>query len=228
MSSLSSGNRNPLESFDFVNWTHVSDNDFLGNLTYNDATRMFWSSYGRVIDDVATIISVSLKAAMVVGQSAMVQTLYGREIQPREEWYQRSSGRLESDYTFDTFLLPIGKGLRNLTAWAGKLVNNWGLNTSGCLVNYAGRLSKSEYTRIQNAANQIKKPISVVGSRGSGKAGPYSDWDYVIEGITHKEKRTIRNSIPGAKSIMDNKPRSIDFLRGPVWKGFPHIPIYPQ
>lgn len=43
-------------------------------------------------------------------------------------------------------------------------------------------LTPGEAARVQNAANKIDQPISVVGSRASGTAGPYSDWDYVVEG----------------------------------------------
>ncbi len=91
-------------------------------------------------------------------------------------------------------------------------------------------ISKGDYLRIKNAANRINKPISVVGSRASGKAGAYSDWDYVIHGglKNSREWSKIKNSLPGARSIPDNTPRNIDILPGPVRKGTPHITIYPN
>ena len=88
-------------------------------------------------------------------------------------------------------------------------------------------LSKSEALRIQNAATRINKPINVVGSRATGKAGPYSDWDYVIEGINSRQWSTIKNSLPGARSILDNTPRNIDLFRGPLDLTKPYITIYP-
>jgi hypothetical protein len=52
-------------------------------------------------------------------------------------------------------------------------------------------LSKNELLRIENAATRINKPINVVGSRATGKAGAYSDWDYVIEGLNSRNWSTI-------------------------------------
>jgi hypothetical protein len=93
-----------------------------------------------------------------------------------------------------------------------------------------GLLSPGELARIENAATRINKPITVVGSRASGKAGAYSDWDYIIEGglKNSREWSKIKNSLPGARSILDNTPRNIDILPGPVWSGYPYITIYPR
>ncbi len=74
-------------------------------------------------------------------------------------------------------------------------------------------LSKGEILRIQNAATKIGKPIYIVGSRASGTATGYSDWDYIIEGLTNKEWKKIKNSLPGAKSAIDNVSRNIDIIR---------------
>jgi RHS repeat-associated protein len=89
-------------------------------------------------------------------------------------------------------------------------------------------LSKAELLRIENAATRINKPITVVGSRASGKAGAYSDWDYVIEGLNSKSWSKIKNSLPGSRSILDNTPRNIDIFKGPVNPNLPHITIYPR
>jgi hypothetical protein len=103
----------------------------------------------------------------------------------------------------------------------------------------ANVLSKSEYLRIQNAATRINKPITVVGSRATpGKVsngintvtGSISDWDYIIGGgiKNSREWSKIKNSLPGAKSTIDNIPRMIDIHKGPVWPGYPSITIYPR
>ena len=90
-------------------------------------------------------------------------------------------------------------------------------------------MSNAELLRIQNAANRIGRPITVVGSRAAGKAGPYSDWDYVIEkGLNSKEWSKIKNSIPGAKSFIDNTPRRIDIFDGNINRSKPYIKIYPN
>ncbi|WP_448824528.1 hypothetical protein [Capnocytophaga ochracea] len=89
-------------------------------------------------------------------------------------------------------------------------------------------LSHGDYLRIQNAATRIRKPITVVGSRASGKAGAYSDWDYVIEGLNRKSWSKIKNSLPGSRSLLDNTPRNIDIFKGSVDTSKPYITIYPR
>lgn len=89
-------------------------------------------------------------------------------------------------------------------------------------------LNVNEVLRIENAATRIGKPINVVGSRASGKASGYSDWDYIIEGLTNKEWKSIKNSLPGAKSIIDNTPRRIDIIKEPLDISRPYIKINPK
>jgi hypothetical protein len=89
-------------------------------------------------------------------------------------------------------------------------------------------LSDSEILRIQNAATRINKPITVVGSRASGTANVYSDWDYVIPDINSKDWGKIKNSLPGARSTMENTKRNIDIFKGPVNTNLPHLTIYPH
>ena len=90
------------------------------------------------------------------------------------------------------------------------------------------QLTEPELQRIQNAANKIGKLICVVGSRAKGTAKVTSDFDYVIEGINSKQWGKIKNSLPGAPSRIDNLPRHIDLLRGPVDTAKSHVTIYPK
>jgi len=83
-------------------------------------------------------------------------------------------------------------------------------------------------TRIQNAANRINKPVTLVGSRAGGTAGPASDFDYVIEGLTSNGFDKIKNSLPGARSTMDNLPRRIDIFKGKVDQSKPFITVNPK
>ncbi|WP_228407033.1 RHS repeat-associated core domain-containing protein [Chryseobacterium sp. MYb7] len=90
-------------------------------------------------------------------------------------------------------------------------------------------LSVGDALRIENAATRINKPIIVVGSRASGTAGAYSDWDYIIEGgLNSRDWSKIKNSLPGAKSTIDNTPRNIDIFTGSVNRSKPHIIINPR
>lgn len=103
------------------------------------------------------------------------------------------------------------------------------IKTAPALMDDAARFfTKSEYLRIQNAATRINRAITVVGSRAKGTAGAYSDWDYVIPGLNSKKWSKIKNSIPGARSVMDNTPRNIDIHKGPVNTKEPHITIKPR
>ena len=87
-------------------------------------------------------------------------------------------------------------------------------------------LTPRETTRIQNAANKVDQPISVVGSRASGAAGPYSDWDYVVPGANSSTVGKIKNSLPeGPRGIGD--PRNIDIFRGQVNEDLPFITFTP-
>jgi hypothetical protein len=86
-------------------------------------------------------------------------------------------------------------------------------------------LSLAEILRIENAATRIGKPITVVGSRASGTAKLISDWDYVIEGITNRNWKKIKNSLPGAKSFIDNTPSNIDLFKGSIDVSRPYITI---
>lgn len=89
-------------------------------------------------------------------------------------------------------------------------------------------LETGDLLRIENAATRIGKPINVVGSRASGTAGAMSDWDYVIEGLNSRSWSKIKNSLPGAKSTIDNTLRNIDLIRTPLDKTKPYITVYPK
>jgi hypothetical protein len=55
-----------------------------------------------------------------------------------------------------------------------------------------------------------------------------ADWDYVIPGLNSKNWSTIKNSLPGARSVLDNNPRNIDIFKNSVNTNLPHITIYPR
>ena len=58
MGALQNGNN----TFDFAGWNHASDAEFLADLTYNDEAKRYYSSYGDVVDGIATRIGISLDA----------------------------------------------------------------------------------------------------------------------------------------------------------------------
>lgn len=95
---------NFLESFSFSSWNHSTDGDFLGNLTFNDETNMFYSSYGMVEDGIATRVGVSMPALGRDDRSAWIEGL-------RSRWYKKSSGRAENIYPeFDLLFASTQSG----------------------------------------------------------------------------------------------------------------------
>ena len=50
------------KQFDFSNWKHATDVDFIDDLVYNDETKKFYSSYGEIVDGEINIIGVSFDA----------------------------------------------------------------------------------------------------------------------------------------------------------------------
>lgn len=88
-------------------------------------------------------------------------------------------------------------------------------------------LTGSERARIQNAADRIGMPISVVGSRASGTTGPTSDWDYVITGIASRKKHSVSGSLPKA-DITVGIGRQQDIFTGPLDDSLPHITFHPR
>ncbi|WSB02518.1 polymorphic toxin-type HINT domain-containing protein [Streptomyces sp. NBC_01794] len=88
-------------------------------------------------------------------------------------------------------------------------------------------LTGSERARIQNAADRIGHPISVVGSRSIGKAGPESDWDYVITGINSRTKHSVKSSLPqGAVEL--GYGRRYDIFTSELAEGAPYITFHPR
>ena len=61
-------------------------------------------------------------------------------------------------------------------------------------------IAASDAVRIQNAADRIGAPLSVVGSRADGTAGAFSDFDYVITGINSRTRHSVSSSLPTGPS----------------------------
>ena len=86
--------------------------------------------------------------------------------------------------------------------------------------------------RIQQVANRIRMPITVVGSRAAGTANPMSDWDYVIEGATRRELKYARWKLPrglgGGEINPSGNPTGIDIFTEPVDTDLPHVTFEPE
>ena len=91
VSDLPSARGNVLNTIDFSSWNHSSDADFLGDLTFNDQTNMFYSSYGTVENGMATRVGVSFPALRNNGQIAWLEGAGSK-------WYKKASGGLSNTY----------------------------------------------------------------------------------------------------------------------------------
>jgi|GEM_PF-6418285 len=81
-----------------------------------------------------------------------------------------------------------------------------------CLAGQAMKTNRLTIEQWKNYYERLGKLIAVIGSRGKGTAGAFSDWDSVIEGSNNKGWRQIKNSLHGSKSVLDNTPRNIDIF----------------
>ncbi|WP_406272438.1 DUF6531 domain-containing protein [Nocardia sp. NBC_00881] len=116
----------------------------------------------------------------------------------------------------------------NPTTWVDPL----GLVPQPCNVEVGGgasldNISVSDAQRIQNAADKIGQPISLVGSRAEGTAHAFSDWDYIVEDFNNKIRKKIYNSLPVGPAEL-GYGRRFDILRGPVDMSRPYITFYPR
>jgi len=92
-------------------------------------------------------------------------------------------------------------------------------------------LNSPTVDRIQNIADKFSLKITVVGSRASGKADQYSDWDYIIQGGNSRARSKALYLLPKnnkATKDGDMRPGS-EVLRGePVDTGQPYITFTPS
>ena len=106
MDALRFNNSSILEKFNFSSWDYATDVEFTGNLTFNDETNTFYSSYGIVEDGVPTRVGVSVKASNVWEGGASIDGGKGR-------WYRNASGSLNNVYP-EFGILTFARGIANL------------------------------------------------------------------------------------------------------------------
>ena len=142
--------------------------------------------------------------------------------------------------THTTYNIEVYDAHNYFVSDAAILVHNTGGNPCDFIAGNGGNISAlkhSEIIRIENAATRINKPITIVGSRSvpglvdngiNTRTNTLSDWDFVIEGLTRKGRKKIKNSIPGSKSLLDNTPQNYDIFTSPLIPDKPFITIFPR
>lgn len=157
MDALRFNNNSISEHFNFDSWTHVTDEEFTGNLTFSDNTNTFYSSYGTVENGVPTRVGISVKATNVWDGGATIDGGRGR-------WLRKSSGRMENTYPeFDLILL--GRGLVNLVSNAAKTTSKELFNFGTSAAEHMAE--KGRAVPIQILQQAIKGSKGVIDPQGS-------------------------------------------------------------
>jgi hypothetical protein len=88
-------------------------------------------------------------------------------------------------------------------------------------------LTAIDAVRIQQAADEAGVRLTLVGSRAAGRAGPCSDFDYILEKDDPTVRLALRLVLPEGPRL-PTEPRKQDFLVGPVDPARPHIVFWPR
>jgi len=115
-------------------WQHATDAQFTGNLTYNDKTKTFYSSYGSVENGETTIHGVSVKASSTWnnGQSANIESL----------WLTQASGKANNVYPEFAILAAGTKPGLAFIKWIWNVLNSPVVSTTNTFNANAGRQIK--------------------------------------------------------------------------------------
>jgi len=118
-------------SFDMSGWQHATDAQFTGNLTYNDKTKTFYSSYGTVENGETTIHGVSVKASSTSdnGQSANIES----------PWLTQASGKANNVYPEFAILAAGTKPGLAFIKWIWNALNSPVVSTTNTFNANAGR-----------------------------------------------------------------------------------------
>jgi hypothetical protein len=138
-------NRNPIVHFDFKSWDHATDAEFTGNLTYNDETKTFHSSYGTVENGVFVKIGISIKANENNGSASIPN-------QSAVDWWQRSSGAITPVNVEFGLLTGISSPGRALIKTIWNTINSPAVSTNNTFNAFAGKSFKGGKQNIRDAS----------------------------------------------------------------------------
>lgn len=101
--------------FDFSGWNHATDAEITGNLTYNDETGKFYTSYTKVVDGEINVIGKSFDANITPVSNSGAGYLGAFVYQPIKGFWQTANYFLEGSTYSDGVI-------------------NWNVNTSGRII----------------------------------------------------------------------------------------------
>ena len=186
MDALRFDNKSTLESFNFDSWNHATDGEFTSNLTFNDETNTFYSSYGTVEDGVPTSVGVSVKASNVWEGGASIDGGRGR-------WYKKASGRMKNIYP-EFELFAFARGLLNLTV---KGASEAGAQIGSKLEYIFGKATGKAHN-IERSKSMLKQLQSIgIFDTPTGRAylNRYLQDVYKTPGVLQNNGRFMRESL---------------------------------
>ena len=141
--------------YDYSSWNHATDAEFTENLTFNDETQTFYSSYGTVINNEVVITGISAKAISFDNGRAIV---FG---------WKPASGKIEQDnFIFDLFLgggTKVGRSLitglfsrTNSYSTVNTFDANAKVHSRGMPHGDSGREMKKVQARIKELKEEMK------------------------------------------------------------------------
>jgi hypothetical protein len=145
--------RNAFEYFNFSSWDHARDADFTGNLTFNDKTNTFYSSYNTIENGELVVHGVSIKAQSVGKENATVQTWYGK-------WLERSSGRAENVYPEFAVIMGGTKAGWAFARWLYNQVSSPVISTTNTFnanANFKGGSQKTRDASIKEYSTDFQR-----------------------------------------------------------------------
>lgn len=181
MDALRFNNSSILEKFNFSLWDYATDVEFTGNLTFNDETNTFYSSYGIVKDGVPTRVGVSVKASNVWEGGASIDGGKGR-------WYRNASGSLNNVYP-EFGILTFAKGIANLLYKEGQKlpvqIHHFATNKNSKYTRKMADIAQIYGLKLDEAWNKVALPH--LGRH------PNAYHEFVLRGMKQASREAGRN-----------------------------------
>ena len=181
MDALRFNNSSILEKFNFSSWDYATDVEFTGNLTFNDETNTFYSSYGIVEDGVPTRVGVSVKASNVWEGGASIDGGKGR-------WYRNASGSLNNVYP-EFGILTFARGIANLLYKGGQKlpvqIHHFATNKNSKYTRKMADIAQIYGLKLDEAWNKVALPH--LGRH------PNAYHEFVLRGMKQASREAGRN-----------------------------------
>ena len=134
--------------FDFSGWNHATDAEIYGNLTYNDETHKFYTSYTKVVDGELNVVGKSFDANLIPVSSSGSGYIGAFVYKP-----------------ITTPLLKIAYELDPLTYFNGRI--NWICNTEGRIIGISPITGKAPVISFKGGKQVVKMGRAIKNMSGN-------------------------------------------------------------